>query len=336
MFAVRLDIDAVAFAVGLTFGTGHFALSVGANLAGSTVVLALATVFTIGLGVDALAVANLLTSEAGNDALSTLANFAVFAGFVAGSAVCTIGLEVVTSAFASGLAGGAVQVTLAVATDFALLTLRTTSAAVFAIVVGVHADIVAVGLSFGTGCLDTFTLVTVMLTGAVLDLGAPLEAAASIFDTSFVLTGCDIGLGCAIPAVFFALGVRAVGNTLVLFALLEVFADGPTFTLAPYATFAFLGSFHTGFAICGQTALGGAWSTLHTLVVDAGGVVFVGAVFVFQTFDTTASSVAFLTRGAIFVGTTNAFVVLGALLGGAGVRLTMCIFQTRHTFSSGG
>ena len=281
--------------------------------------------------IHAGAITDILTGQTRDNTLSTLTGFTVLASFVTRATVASVSLEVVTSAFASRLTCGTAQIAGSIATDFTLLALGPTSTAVFTIVFGVHTNIVAVGLTFRAGRLNTLALVTIVLTGAVLYLGAPLEAATSIFDTNLVLTGTNIGLRRTIPRVFLALVTRAIGNTLVVFALLKVFANSPTFAFAPNTTSALLGPFHTGFAVGWQTPLGGTWSTLHTFVIHTSRVVLVGAVFVLQTLDTSARSVAFFAGWTVFVGTTNALVVLGAFFGGAGIRLAMCVLQTRNT-----
>ncbi len=137
-----------------------------------------------------------------------------------------------------------------------MLALGSTSSTVFAIVAGVDTNPVAVSLAFGTSSFYTFALVTVMLARTAFGLCAPFKATTSVLDTCFVLTWQNVCLCRALPGTFFALGVRTIRDTLVLFTLFKLFAHCPAFTGSPHPTFALLGSFHTGFAIGGKTPLG--------------------------------------------------------------------------------
>ncbi len=214
-----------------------------------------------------------------------------------------------------------------------MLALLSTLATVFAIVVGVDADAVAVGLTCGAGRLNTLAFVAVVLAGAIFDLIAELKASPSVLHADLVLAGHLGGLRCALVFAIFALGVGAVGDTLVVVAFFKVFADRPTFAGSPHTSFAFLGSLDAGFAIGGKAAACVSWSALEALVFNTGGFALFGAVFILETFHTTPGAVALLAGRTIFVRATDTLVVLGALFGGAGVRLTMCIFETRDTLS---
>lgn len=336
VLAVGLEIHTGSATVGLTGGTANLTLPVGADLTGRTGVSTATAVVTIVLVVNTLAVADSLAGQARDNALTALTNFTVVASSFTGATVFAVSLEVVASTLAFGLSSGTVDGACTVTTDFTLLTLRATSTTVFAVVRGIDTNIVAIGLTFGAVGLHTLALVTVVLTGTIFDFGTKLKASTSILYTNLVLAGDFRSLGRAIKVAFFALRVRTIGNTFVVFTLFEVFADSPTFALAPHTTLTFLGPLDAGFAIGRQATLGVARSTLHTLVIHTSRCRFVGAIFVFEALHTAASTVALFPSGTIFVSSTNAFVVFGTFLCGTCVSLTVNILQARNTSSLGG
>lgn len=201
----------------------------------------------------------------------------------------------------------------------------TTFPTVFTVVVGVYTYAVAVRLPLGTSRLDTFALVTIVLARTIFNLIGILITATSILGANLVLARNLGSFGGTLEGVFLALGVRAVGNTFVLIALFKVLAECPTFTLAPNSSTTFLGAFDTSLAVGGQAATSVTRCTLEALVFDASWFAFFGTVFVFETFNTPASAIAFLAGGTIFVGTADALIILCTLLCWAAVRLTVCV-----------
>lgn len=183
--------------------------------------------------------------------MTALTDLTVLTSRITGSTMKTIGLKVVASSLALRLPRWAGDGACTVRTYFARLAFGSTSTAVFTVVGCIDAHPVAVGLSFGACCFHTLPLVTVVLRRAVFDFGAKLKAATCIFHTNLVLTG-DLSRLCrALKRSILALTFGAIRNTGVLFTLLEVFANSPTFAFPPHTTTAFLGSFHTSFAIGG-------------------------------------------------------------------------------------
>lgn len=252
---VGLNVHTSSVAIGLPLWTRDLTFSVGTHLPVTTSVVALTAVFTIVLIVHTLFVANSLTGKARDDTLAALTDFTVFAGGVALSTVTSLRLKVVACSPALCLTGGTGNRTGSIATNFTWLALGTASATVFAVVGGVNTHTVAIGLVFRASCLHTLALVTVMLGRAIFDLGAELKAASCVLDANLVLTGNLGGLGGTLERSVLALSFGAIGNTLVLFTLLKVFANGPTFTSSPNTAFALLGTFHTSFAIGGKATL---------------------------------------------------------------------------------
>lgn len=138
---------------------------------------------------------------------------------------------------------------MSIGADFTVLAFFSALPAVFAVFLEIHTGVVTVGLSFGALGFHTLSFVAVKAPVAALDLGGELVAAFCVFDTNFVLSGLLVDLGGALKASFFALIGRAVGDTLVVFALLKVFANFPTFAFSPCTATAALGSFFASFAV---------------------------------------------------------------------------------------
>lgn len=131
------------------------------------------------------------------------------------------------------------------------------------------------------------------------------------------------------------MGVGTVRYTLAVFTLLKVTTGLEACTLRPDATLAALVPLDAGLAAFGQTGTALPWGALHALVVHACELVAVGTVFVAKTIDAATRTVAFLPFRAVLFGTTNALVVLGAFLGGAGVGLAVCVLQAGYTLPFG-
>jgi hypothetical protein len=335
---VVLKGDTGVVAIGQTLLAGGFASSFVADFTSFAEVSALATVTCICLKINALSRAFILTGATGKLTKALIADLADFAEISTLATMDTAGFEVVTTALTGILAPRTGDCTLAISADFTLFAGDTAFSAVGAIVAEIGAVISAltIALSGGTFGFLTLAFVAIFIAVTAFKRLRPAKTTSFVDYTALEFTGDLINTADTATFSFLTDGRSgAVWDALVSFAPLIVFADFVILAFRPgIVGLTGLDSFTTGAGAERFAFSGLAGATGFAAIGNTGRFSRTCAVFVFKTFNTALFSTK-LTFWTVFVRAADTAIVTGAFLGGAGLALTLFVFQAGNTLTAG-
>jgi hypothetical protein len=212
MSAVALDIDTGTIAIGLTAGTGNFALTIGTDFAGFADSATLAAVSAVSLNIDTRTIAIGATALTRENTGAARAHLTSFADGATLATVASIGVQDDTGAIAIGLPAWTGDFALTTRTNFTGFTNGATLAAMSAIVLHIDAGTGAIGLSAWTGDFafaigadfarfaDGATLATMSTIRLDIDTGAVAIGLSGFAGESTFAIGADFTRSAGIAA----------------------------------------------------------------------------------------------------------------------------------------